>query len=229
MVIFVFLLSMEINLTQRLLQYSDWATVLFVICFAVIAVNKSVFSIRFFEFLKLGVSNKYLKIYKDSTNLLNSFTVSMFFVQLTSFSFLILLILQQFKHEQQTNGLLYLQIFTYLTVFILSKYLIEKIIAIVFDIEEFIAQFNLKKVNYRAYFGLILLPIVMLLYYNAVNFKIIYYVLIATLLFFNCLSYFLIVKTNQQLVSRKIFYFILYLCTFEIAPYYFIYYWITKN
>ncbi|MCD8518719.1 MAG: DUF4271 domain-containing protein, partial [Flavobacterium sp.] len=33
----------------------------------------------------------------------------------------------------------------------------------------------------------------------------------------------------QNLLLRKIFYFILYLCTLEIAPYYFIYNWFTKN
>ena len=37
------------------------------------------------------------------------------------------------------------------------------------------------------------------------------------------------IKLYQNLLIRKIFYFILYLCTLEIAPYYFIYNWFTKN
>ena len=36
-------------------------------------------------------------------------------------------------------------------------------------------------------------------------------------------------KIYQKFIIGKLFYFILYLCTLEIAPYYFVYYWLTKN
>ncbi|RZJ46716.1 MAG: DUF4271 domain-containing protein, partial [Flavobacterium sp.] len=36
-------------------------------------------------------------------------------------------------------------------------------------------------------------------------------------------------KTYQNAIIGKLFYFILYLCALEIAPYYFMYYWITKE
>ena len=40
--------------------------------------------------------------------------------------------------------------------------------------------------------------------------------------------YLVALKLYQNLLLRKIFYFILYLCTLEIAPYYFIYNWFKK-
>jgi hypothetical protein len=45
----------------------------------------------------------------------------------------------------------------------------------------------------------------------------------------NLLTYLVSLKNYQNLFLGKLFYFILYLCALEIAPYYFMYYWFTKS
>jgi hypothetical protein len=206
---------LAIQLHDRIIESKDWATLLFVVCLAIIAINKTISSVRFNEFVRLAYSDKYTKIYRDSSNLMSGFTISMFILQLISFSFFTLLVLNQFN--------------TFLSVFILSKFLIEKIIATAFKIEEFNEQFNLLKVNYRAYFGFILLPVNIILFYNSLNSDWFFWSLLITLLTINITTYLVALKLYQNLLLRKIFYFILYLCTLEIAPYYFIYNWFTKN
>lgn len=220
---------LAIQLQERIIESKDWATVLFVLCVGIIAVNKTISSVRFNEFIRLAYSDKYTKIYKDSSNLMSGFTVSMFVLQLFSFSFFTLLVLNQFDKAEKTNGIVYIQIFTFLTVFILSKFLIEKIVATAFKIEEFNEQFNLLKVNYRAYFGFILLPVNIILFYNSFDSKLFFWILLVALFVINITTYIVALKLYQNLLMRKIFYFILYLCTLEIAPYYFIYNWFTKN
>ena len=220
---------LAIQLQERIIESKDWATVLFVLCVGIIAVNKTISSVRFNEFIRLAYSDKYTKIYKDSSNLMSGFTVSMFVLQLFSFSFFTLLVLNQFDKAEKTNGIVYIQIFTFLTVFILSKFLIEKIVATAFKIEEFSEQFNLLKVNYRAYFGFILLPVNIILFYNTFDSKLFFWILLVALFVINITTYIVALKLYQNLLMRKIFYFILYLCTLEIAPYYFIYNWFTKN
>jgi len=217
------------ELHYRLIENKDWATILFLLCVGIIAVNKTISSAKFNEFIRLAYSYKYTKIYKDSSNLRSGFTVSMFFLQLFSFSFFTLLVLHQFEKTEKTNFIVYIQIFTFITVFILSKFLIEKIIATAFKIEEFSDQFNLLKLNYRAYFGLILLPINIILFYNSIDSDWIFWTLLITIITTNISTYLIALKLYQNLILNKIFYFILYLCTFEIAPYYFIYNWFTKN
>ena len=214
---------------DRAFTFTDWATFLFVICFFIIAVNKNIFEARFSEFMRLAVSDKYTKIYKDSSNMKSSFTITLFIVQLLSFSFFILLLLNHYNYSVKTDFILFIQITTFLGVFILSKYLIEKIIAATFQIEEFIDQFNLLKVSYRTFFGVLLLPINLILYYNSFNNNWIYLGLMGVLIVINVITYLITLKTYEKLVRSKIFYFILYLCTLEIAPYYFIYSWFTKN
>lgn len=218
-----------IQLSERILVNKDWATVLFVLAIAIIALNKSIFSVRFNEFIKLGYSDKYNKVYKDTNNLLNWFTISMFIIQLISFSFFILLLLSFFNYTKTDNYITYIQIVTFLFVFILSKFLIEKIVGTAIDSESMVDQFNLIKTNYRAFLGFILLPVNIILYYNKVPVQEVFYIILGIFLLYNVFTYYFLVKTYQKVILGKLFYFILYLCTLEIAPYYFMYYWVTKN
>ncbi len=220
---------MDLVLNERITGGKDWATILFLLCFVLIAVNRTVFQARFSEFTRLALTDKYTKIYKDSGNMFSGFTVSFFIIQVISFAFLILYLLGYFKITDGTSWIAYIRIFTVISVFILSKYLIEKIIATSFNIEEFNEQFNLHKVNYRTYIGLLLLPVNLILFYNAEPHPVVIYIIIGLVVITSIISYIVSLKIYQNLIANKLFYFILYLCTLEIAPYYFMYYWFTKS
>ena len=218
----------KVELIPRIQENKDWITIMFLVTISLVAITKTVFENRFADFINLIGSNKYLKIYKDSSNLLSWFTILLFLVQLLSFSFFIQLVLTFYGYTTKTNWISFVQIFTFLSFFTLSKFLIEKIIATAFDVENYIEQFNLFKVSYRTYIGLLLLPVNLILYYsNFMNTFIIIGILV-TLLAFNTITYLLSLKNYQNFLFSKLFYFILYICTLEIAPYYFIYYFISK-
>ncbi|MCR4032970.1 MULTISPECIES: DUF4271 domain-containing protein [Flavobacterium] len=217
------------QLHPRILENKDWATFLFVLTFAVVAMTKSAYETRFSEFSKLIFSDKYAKIYRDNNHLKSSFTVGLFFVQIVSYTFFILLTMNIFGHAAKTDWILFIQIATFLLYFILGKYLIEKIVATSFNIDDFVELFNLQKVTYRTYIGVLILPInAILFYYNNIP-QIIPLGIIGISLCISVYSYFISIKTYQNVIIGKLFYFILYLCALEIAPYYFLYYWITKG
>jgi len=220
---------MDLVYNERIASGKDWATLVFVACFALIAINRTVFETRFAEFIKLAVSDKYTKIYKDSGNMLSWFTISFFLIQVISFTFLLQFLLSYFGMAEKTSWVSFVQIFTLIGVFILSKYLIEKIIATSFNIEEFNELFNLHKVNYRTYIGLLLLPVNIFLFYNNSQHPVVIYVIIGLIIAASIVSYLVSLRIYQNLILSKLFYFILYLCTLEIAPYYFMYYWFRKS
>ena len=225
----ILLTMMEINFHERIIENKDWATILFVFSFATIALIKTAFQNRFSDFIKLMVTDKYIKIYKDTSQLMSWFTIILFFVQLLSLAFFIQLTLSYFGLVSKTDWLFYIRITTLLGAFIVSKYLIEKIISVTFNIEDFTEQFNLKKVSYRTFIGLVLLPINFVLFYNS-NIPIYgIYGILVTILSINIVTYLNSLKIYQSLILGKLFYFILYLCALEIAPYYFMYYWITTS
>ena len=219
----------EYLLHPRITENKDWATFLFVLSFGIIAVTKSVYGNRFGEFINLIFSDKYSKVYRDSSQLKSSFTISLFFVQVISFAFFIQISLSIFGYASKTDWLLYIQIITFLIFFILSKFLVEKIIATTFNIEEFVEQFNLQKITYRTYIGITILPVNIILFYHTAVSQNIPIVIIAIILGLSILTYILSIKKYQNVIFSKLFYFILYLCTLEIAPYFFMYYLFTKG
>ncbi|WP_395633193.1 DUF4271 domain-containing protein [Flavobacterium sp.] len=213
----------------RVIDAKDWATYLFVFSFALIAITRTAFETRFNDFLKILVSDKYIKVYKDPSHLMSGFTILLFVVQTISFAFFIQLALNHFGYVSKTDWLLFIRIFTFLGVFVLSKFLIEKIIATVFNIEEFAEQLNLQKVSYRTFISLLILPLNIYMFYSNNTSNVLLFCIIGIILIINLYSYLVSLKIYQNLLIGKLFYFILYLCALEIAPYYFIYYLITKN
>ncbi len=219
----------EAILHPRVLESTDWTTFLFVITLVLVAVSKSLFEPRFAEFMRLIFSDKYLKVYRDSSHLWSGFTLLLFAIQMLSFAFFIQLVASQYGYTTKTNGLVFIQIITYLSVFVLGKFLVDKIIGTAFSMEEFVEQFNLQKASYRSYIALLLFPINVVLYYNSTVPNFIFNALIFLILTINLLTYLASLKNYQNLLTGKLFYFILYLCALEIAPYYFLYYWFTKR
>ena len=218
-----------IEFNPRSIENKDWATIVFVVALTLLVIARTVFETRFNDYIRLLVSDKYTKIYRDSSHLWSGFNILVFLVNLVAFSFFIQMVLAHFHLVAKNDWMLFTRIFTGLMVFILSKFLIEKIIAVTFDIEELVDEFNLQKVNFRTYIGLLLFPVAALMYYSNYTTNLLIIVIISILLLINLLTYLISLSNHQNLVISKLFYFILYLCALEITPYYFIYYLITKN
>ncbi|HLN95795.1 MAG TPA: DUF4271 domain-containing protein [Flavobacterium sp.] len=219
----------DVTLHERAAMSADWATVVFVVGLALLTVTRVAFENRFLEFSRLAISDKYIKIYRDSGQLVGWFTIALFLVQVISFAFLIQLAMDHFGYADRHDWMLFIRLSTFVSVFILAKFLIEKIIATSFHIEEFVEQFNLYKISYRTYLGMILLPIDAVLFYHEALPSFMIYALFVIIIAINGITYLSSLKTYQNLIVSHLFYFILYLCALEIAPYYFLYYWFTKS
>ena len=100
-------------LQPRILENKDWATYLFIFSFALIAITKAAFETRFNDFLRILVSDKYIKVYKDTSHLMSGFTILLFIVQLISFSFFIQLLLHQLGYVAKTDWIIFIRIFTF--------------------------------------------------------------------------------------------------------------------
>ncbi len=221
----IFTAFMEIDFLDRNNFSIDWATVLFIITFATIVITRLTFPNRFDDFIKLGFSNKYLSTYRDSNNMKSSFTISMFFVQMVSLSLFVHYIISLIGYSDLHSFPFYIRILSILIFFVLVKYFVEKIIAVWFNAEDFAEQYNLVKVSYRSFLGLILFPVIAILFYNQFNVPYFLWIVVGLFLIFNGILFIMLLKNYQKLFSKFLFYFILYLCTFEIAPYVILYHW----
>jgi Domain of unknown function (DUF4271) len=216
-------------LHPRVIENKDWVTLLFVLSFGIIAVIKTVFESRFIDFMQLIYSDKYLTIYKETAQIKSGFTRAIFVLQALTIAFFLQLTISHFGYAQKTDITQYFQILIALSFFIMAKFLIEKMVAIIFEIEDFMTYFNLHKIVYRSYITFFILPINLLLFHYESISASIYWTLILIILVLNSLNYIYTIKKYQAVIFSKMFYFILYICAFEMAPYCLLYFWFTSR
>ncbi len=198
----------------------DWVTVLFVCILVLLVVAKRLYPNRFLHFIQLLISDKYMVLYGKDNGLLHPFIILTSLVQFLTTSLFIWLVFGVFNFnffEQTTSG--FITIFLDVVGFFLLKILFQKIIAAIFSIDGFITSYIFKKLAYWNFSSLFVLLVNLLLIYTMPTSKIIIYVTILGIIILNFVYWLSVLKIHQKTIISKLFYFILYLCALEIAPY----------
>ena len=192
--------------------------------FAILSITRYLYPKRFHEFLSLPLTDKFFKLRGKSSEIKHLFNALLFVVQVLSISLFIYIYLSitdpSFIEE---NRWLIIQIVTGYTVFVLVKFLLEKIIAYIFNIEGTINRYLYEKLSYASLISLLVLigNVVFVFTFNPnKNVLITFATVIAGLYIVSLISSF---KRNWEIILRHFFYFILYLCTLEIVPYIILY------
>ncbi|WP_366894051.1 DUF4271 domain-containing protein [uncultured Aquimarina sp.] len=203
---------------------TDWITIVILLCFALLATAKLMNSARFSEFVMLFNTNKYIVLNQKGNKLSTFFNGILILVQVLSVSLFIYLCLDVLQWQSDMiNITLYLKIASLYLFVLICKILVEKIISTIFSIEILIEDYLFYKLSYRNFLGVILLPLNLLFIYTTKPSKIVLIVLIASLVILNLIILFSIYKKNENIILNHSFYFILYLCALEIAPYFMLY------
>ncbi len=214
---------------ERTIISKDLFTLFFVITFCLLVLTRFVFRKEFEFFLTFLVSNKYQNLFvAKQDHIINGFTITLFIIQLISFAIFSYVAANFFHPNLVNTPLLFVKIISFLLFFIIIKYIIEKIVAVILDIENHIDTYNFHKINTRNLFGIILIPINLLLVYYFEGNKFIFFSVIFIFFLYNLIVLFFLLKNHQKLIINKLFYFILYLCALEIAPYLVIYKFLIK-
>ncbi|MDO4880978.1 MAG: DUF4271 domain-containing protein [Capnocytophaga sp.] len=82
--------------------------------------------------------------------------------------------------------------------------------------------------SYSNYAGFVLALLLFIIIYGFDNQQYMFYLAISIFLFIQLLGLSTFVKLYKNWIKNYLYYFILYICTFEIAPYLLIGYWIMK-
>lgn len=190
---------------------------------ALLATTRFVYERRFFNFIGVIGNDKYLKK-SGKDRFQDPFNLMLFTVQLLSITAFISLILTRFDLMPGLSAqILFLRVMVCYGLFIGVKFLLERIIAVLFNGEEILRPYHYKKLMFRNFFGMLLLPVNALFAYSYIPSK---NTVIGILIFFvllNTLSIVSIIKRYEKLIIHNLFYFILYLCALEIAPYLILY------
>ena len=209
---------------ERISPTNDWITLLLVTCIIMITIAKMMYPLRFQEFLKLPLTNKYFFVFGKNDPFYHPFTILLFVLQSICIPLLVYLTLEwRYPEIASENPFLYVQLCTGFIVFVLVKILLEKIVGIAFNIEALVNQYVYQKLSYRNLMAIALfLSLFFLVYITPIN-KIILIVFSLVFACLNAIALFYSYKTNGKLIFSNFFYFILYLCALEISPYIILY------
>lgn len=198
-------------------------TVLLVVGLAIIAAAKLVAPQRFNDFFYVLGNFKYLKIYAKDQKFLDRFDALLFSNLVISASIFCYLIYQYATGTKIIFINIFFKLIFGIGTFILIKVLVERLLASLFEIDKLIDQYLFQKISYKNYLGLLLLPINALLIFTIKPTLAVFYTIIALFLAVNFLGIITSLKTHQNVIKHNLFYFILYLCALEIAPYVILY------
>jgi hypothetical protein len=198
-------------------------TILIVLCLCILAFAKYAFSNRFNDYLWVIGNSKYLKIYAREQKFIDQFDSLLFVNLIISLCIFSFVGYNTFVGSLQFDLTLFIKLFVGIGAIILIKILLERLIGSLFDIDELIDSYIFQKTNYKNYIGLFLLPINTILIYAIQPTATIMYVVIAIIILINLIGFITSFKTHQKTILNNLFYFILYLCALEIAPYIILY------
>ena len=202
---------------------NEWVTILIVLCISILAFTKAAFSNRFNDFLWVIGSSKYLKVYSKKQKFIDQFEGLLFLNFIISFSLFFIILDNTFFESVAFSISFFIKLLIGIGAIILIKVLLERLIGSIFEIDSLIDSYMFQKINYKNYIGLVLLPINVLLIFAVQPTKTILYFAIGLLLIINLVGFITSFKMHQKLILNNLFYFILYLCTLEIAPYIILY------
>ena len=210
--------------SQRAMDTYDWATFLLVACLVLLALSKYYYPKRFHQFSMLPITDQYFLVHGKNDELTHPFNMLLFAVQVICVSIFIFLLFKVFNpSEVKNNEWLFLQICTGYSIFVVIKSLVEKIVGNIFSIDGLINNYLYQKLSYRNFLGLLFFTgNLLFLYIHPPNsWSILLFAL--SILLLNAIALLSSYKKNEKLITANFFYFILYLCALEIAPYIILY------
>jgi hypothetical protein len=215
--------SLHLQIHKRLMlerfSHSDiWLNYILIGLFIAIVALKQINSYRFNKLISLGWTNQYIKLIMKSPK--NDIYFSSVLIFTSTLSFTLALLLYNANWLYQINELsfeLVLKPFLYIIGYLLLKFAAQKLIGFIFHIDKVITPYLILKYNLLFYIGIVIYIPLLLVYYS--NMSEVYFNVIILLLFvFYVAKIVLFLVKSRSPISSHLFYFILYICSFEIMP-----------
>lgn len=200
---------------ERVLFSNDWITLLLLLLFFFLFLLKLIDSTRLKNVLFTLFKVSFLEFQEDENYRIFDFFQFLFYL----FSIIVIsMILNDFKgyylSDSTPNFKNFYQIFFSLSFYLLIKKGLENLLSFVLLLKRKLQFFLISKTNYLFAISFYLYLAILLKQYAQLNQVVIFY--FAVLLFFSRFIFHFL--NNKNLILSQLFYFILYICAFEIAP-----------
>ncbi len=204
---------------EKTITSLDWMTITLFIGMVVLALGKYLYHKKFLNFIILPFNDKYILLHNKKGQFSHWFHLLLTLFQLINLSLFIFLAMQAFEVIPNEKSVIsYSIILGFLALFELTKFLLQMFTGFVFDNMNLIGGLIFSKVSYLNYSSILISITNILLIYITTGSKTTIYVAIALIALINGIGVAKLLKNHQKALFPYFLYFILYLCTLEIAP-----------
>ena len=194
---------------------TNWVTLIFlVLLFSVLLLkgfHRTKLKEYFFAFFNKGFIVSEIE---ERASLLNRFSVVLFFFTTGTFGLLTFFLMNYFSQEVFLEISLFWKTLLFFVGYLTVKRILEKLFVILFSIQTETVSFLTAKSIYTHTISLWTFPALILFFYAALPNQILF----GFILFLFVIKLALLFANNKNLILSKLFYIILYICAFEIAP-----------
>jgi len=201
----------------------EWFTIFTIIGLLAIVIVKLSYSLRFNDFLSVIGNSKYLKIYVKDQKFIDQFDSFLFVNLALSLSIFIYFAYSTFIAPIDFELTAFLKLLFAISIIIIIKTLLERLIGSLFEIDSLIDHYLFQKTTFKNYSGLVFLVANLLLIYTSITAEAVVITVLSLVCLINIIGFFASFKNYQNVLNPNFFYFLLYLCALEIAPYILLY------
>jgi len=203
----------------RHIENIDWVTVIIFGSLLLIVIAKSTFYNRFLNFIILPFNNKYIFMYNKKDKLINWFHIFFTLFQIVNFAlFLFLSWKALFESDEDQNLYFFPVILGAVLLFLVLKVFLQLTNGFIFKSNREISELIFKKISYLNYSGIIMFLANVVLSYVLKDSKPVVFITFLLILLINTIGWITLLRNHQKFITHNFFYFILYLCALEIAP-----------
>ncbi|MFC0603157.1 DUF4271 domain-containing protein [Winogradskyella pulchriflava] len=201
----------------------DWFTVFTILGLMAIAAAKFMNAYRFNDFLSVVGNSKYLKIYTKDQKFIDVFDGLLYINLAISGSIFFYLGYSTFVSPLTFELVPFLKLLLAVATIIVIKTLFERLIGSLFEIDTIVDNYLFQKITFKNYSGMVFLLGNLLLLYMQNYAEVIIIVIFSVICLINVIGFTTSFKNYQKTINPNFFYFLLYLCALEIAPYVLLY------
>ncbi|MFM1878616.1 MAG: hypothetical protein RLZZ241_1482 [Bacteroidota bacterium] len=198
---------------------NDWITGIFLLSLLLLVLAREIFDNRFTTFTSLVFSNKYVVTFNKIGRFSVGFNLLMSVFQLLNFGLFFYIAFHllgpNFVHIKRIN---YSSIILGLMAFYVFKICIQLLTGYIFNIHKFIRTYLIQKWTYLNFSAFAIFLLNLLLAYAAPESKTLIFLGLGLITTVNLIGWFTLINSNLKFLTTHFFYFILYLCSLEIAP-----------
>ena len=218
---------MEIVLRESLHQ--NWITLLIIGCLIVLSIGKFFYNQSFFDAINVLGADRFTITRTRGLFILQPLQLIFIVVQCVGVSLLIFIVYCKYLElsPQEEVGT-YLLILSGYTLFETTKFLLETFTSYTLHVSKETNPLTYKRLNIKNLIGILSLICSAILIFNTGILFSILQIIVAIIVITYIFSQVWLLRKYQNEIIRFPFYFILYFCTLEIAPYFILYKFVIK-